>query len=131
MDKTHSSYDIFFKKEGLNFNKTEKIVNESLQKADDGELYLEFKQSESYVYDDKKIKNASVSIDKGFGLRSIKNETSAYSHSSDISESSIKNAGKTVRSILSSSSKSKAGSIPSLIDIKCSSAFSEEYSDLA
>ena len=107
MNKTHSSYDLFFKKEGLDFGKTEKIVNESLRKADDGELFLEFKQSESFVYDDKKIKNASTSTDKGFGLRSVKDETSAYSHSSDISETSIKNAGKTVRSILSSSSKSK------------------------
>ena len=107
MNKTHSSYDLFFKKEGLDFEKTEKIVNESLGKADDGELFLEFKQSESFVYDDKKIKNASTSTDKGFGIRSVKDETSAYSHSSDISETSIKNAGKTVRSILSSSSKSK------------------------
>ena len=107
MNKTHSSYDLFFKKEGLDFGKTEKIVNESLRKADDGELFLEFKQSESFVYDDKKIKNASTSTDKGFGIRSVKDETSAYSHSSDISETSIKNAGKTVRSILSSSSKSK------------------------
>ena len=102
-----NSYDLFFKKEGLDFGKTEKIVNESLRKADDGELFLEFKQSESFVYDDKKIKNASTSTDKGFGLRSVKDETSAYSNSSDISETSIKNAGKTVQSILSSSSKSK------------------------
>ena len=107
MKNTCNSYDLFFKKEGLDFGKTEKIVNESLRKADDGELFLEFKQSESFVYDDKKIKNASASTDKGFGLRSVKDETSAYSHSSDISETSIKNAGKTVRSILSSSSKSK------------------------
>ena len=102
-----NSYDLFFKKEGLDFGKIEKIVNESLRKADDGELFLEFKQSESFVYDDKKIKNASTSTDKGFGLRSVKDETSAYSNSSDISETSIKNAGKTVQSILSSSSKSK------------------------
>ena len=107
MSKTHNSYDLFFKKEELDFNKTEKIVNESLKKADDGELFLELKQSENFVFDDGKIKNASVSIDKGFGLRSVKDETSAYSHSSDISESSIKNAGKTVQTILSSSSKSK------------------------
>ena len=58
-----NSYDLFFKKEGLDFGKTEKIVNESLRKADDGELFLEFKQSESFVYDDKKIKNASY-LDK-------------------------------------------------------------------
>ena len=107
MKNTCNSYDLFFKNEGLDFGKTEKIVNESLRKADDGELFLEFKQSESFIYDDKKIKNASTSTDKGFGLRSVKDETSAYSHSSDISETSIKNAGKTVKSILSSSSKSK------------------------
>ena len=107
MKNIFNSYDLFFKKEGLDFGKTEKIVNESLRKADDGELFLEFKQSESFVYDDKKIKNASTSTDKGFGLRSVKDETSAYSNSSDISETSIKNAGKTVQSILSSSSKSK------------------------
>jgi len=107
MKNSYNSYDLFFKNEGLDFGKTEKIVNESLRKADDGEIFLEFKQSESFVYDDKKIKNASASTDKGFGLRSVKDETSAYSHSSDISETSIKNAGKTVQSILSSSSKSK------------------------
>ena len=107
MIKTHNSYDLFFKKEGLDFSKTEKIINESLNKADDGELFLELKQSESFVFDDGKIKNASVSTDKGFGIRSVKDETSAYSHSSDISETSIKNAGKTVQTILSSSSKSK------------------------
>jgi TldD protein len=107
MKNSYNSYDLFFKNEGLDFGKTEKIVNESLRKADDGEIFLEFKQSESFVYDDKKIKNASTSTDKGFGLRSVKDETSAYSHSSDISETSIKNAGKTVQSILSSSSKSK------------------------
>ncbi len=67
-------------------------------------------RSEAYKkqrFDDKKIKNASSSIDKGFGLRSIKDETSAYSHSSDITEKSIETAGRTVKSILSTSSKSK------------------------
>ena len=107
MENINNSYDLFFKKEGLNFNKTEKIINESLRKADDGELFLEFRQSESFLFDDKKIKNASTSIDKGFGLRSIKDETSAYSHSSEINEKNIEIAGKTVQSILSTSSKSK------------------------
>ena len=107
MENINNSYDLFFKKEGLNFNKTEKIINESLRKADDGELFLEFRQSESFIFDDKKIKNASTSVDKGFGLRSIKDETSAYSHSSEINEKNIEIAGKTVQSILSTSSKSK------------------------
>ena len=107
MSKIYNSYDVFFKNENLDFNKTEKIVNESLRKADDGELFLEFKQSENFTFDNKKIKNASSSTEKGFGLRSVKDDTSAYSHSSEISEKNIKNSGKVVQSILSSSSKSK------------------------
>tara|TARA_B100000029_G_scaffold56099_1_gene50814 strand:+ start:11980 stop:13413 length:1434 start_codon:yes stop_codon:yes gene_type:complete len=107
MNKIYNSYDIFFKNENLDFNKTEKIVNESLRKADDGELFLEFKQSENFTFDNKKIKNASSSTEKGFGIRSVKDDTSAYSHSSEISEKNIKNSGKIVQSILSSSSKSK------------------------
>ena len=39
MNKIHNSYDLFFEKEGLDFKKTEKIINESLRKADDGELF--------------------------------------------------------------------------------------------
>ena len=68
MKNIKNSYDLFFKNESLDFNKTEKIVNEALRKADDGELFLEFRQSENFTFDDKKIKNASSSIDKGFGL---------------------------------------------------------------
>jgi len=56
MKNINNSYDLFFKNEGLDFNKTEKIVNEALRKADDGELFLEFRQSENFIFDDKKIK---------------------------------------------------------------------------
>ena len=60
MKNINNSYDLFFKNEGLDFNKTEKIVNESLRKADDGELFLEFRQSENFIFDDKKIKNKGL-----------------------------------------------------------------------
>tara|TARA_Y100000780_G_C13314665_1_gene275297 strand:+ start:118 stop:240 length:123 start_codon:yes stop_codon:yes gene_type:complete len=40
MKNFNNSYDLFFKNEGLDFNKIEKIINESLRKADDGELFL-------------------------------------------------------------------------------------------
>ena len=60
MKNINNSYDLFFKNEGLDFNKTEKIVNEALRKADDGELFLEFRQSENFIFDDKKIKNKGL-----------------------------------------------------------------------
>ena len=39
--------DIFFNRAGLDRTRTESIVSDALSGADDGELYLEYSQSES------------------------------------------------------------------------------------
>ncbi len=87
---------LFFSISDLNDSKIDKIVSDSLLNADDGELYLEFCESESFVYDDQRLKSASFDISKGFGLRAISNESTGYAHSSDIDESSLKKASNTV-----------------------------------
>ena len=87
---------LFFSNSDLNDSKIDKIVSDSLLKADDGELYLEFCESESFVYDDQRLKSASFDVSKGFGLRAISNESTGYAHSSDINESSLKKASNTV-----------------------------------
>ena len=87
---------LFFSNSDLNDSKIDKIVSNSLLNADDGELYLEFCESESFVYDDQRLKSASFDISKGFGLRAISNESTGYAHSSDIDESSLKKASNTV-----------------------------------
>ena len=87
---------LFFSNSDLNDSKIDKIVSDSLLNADDGELYLEFCESESFVYDDQRLKSASFDVSKGFGLRAISNESTGYAHSSDIDESSLKKASNTV-----------------------------------
>ena len=64
----------FFKKSDLSRNEAEDIVSDTLNKCDDGELYLEDSKSESILLDDNKIKNSSYSSDLGFGLRAISDE---------------------------------------------------------
>ena len=49
----------FFKNSDLSRNEAENIISETLNKCDDGELYLENSKSESIVLDDNKIKNSS------------------------------------------------------------------------
>ena len=46
----------FFENTDLNVNKAENIVSSTLNKCDDGELYLENSKSETIVLDDNKIK---------------------------------------------------------------------------
>ena len=91
-----STEKLFFANSDLNDSKIDKIVSDSLLKADDGELYLEFCESESFVYDDQRLKSASFDVSKGFGLRAISDESTGYAHSSDINESSLKKASNTV-----------------------------------
>ena len=70
----------------LTSEKADNIVSETLNKCDDGELYLENSKSESIVLDDGKIKNSTYSSDLGYGLRAVTGEVVAYSHSNEISK---------------------------------------------
>ena len=51
----------FFTKTDLSRNDAEKIISETLNNCDDGELYLENSKSESILLDDGKIKNSTYS----------------------------------------------------------------------
>ncbi len=79
------------------------IVSDTLNKCDDGELYLEDSKSESIILDDNKIKSSSYKSDLGYGLRAITGDVVAYSHSSDLSKKSLKESSKNLKSTLSSS----------------------------
>ena len=51
----------FFDKSDLSRKDADKIVSDTLQNCDDGELYLEDTKSESILLDDNKIKSSSYS----------------------------------------------------------------------
>ena len=92
----------FFNKSDLTRQDADKIVSETLNNCDDGELYLEESKSESIVLDDNKIKSSNYSSDLGFGFRAISNEVVAYSYSNEISKDSLKKSSENLntRSIL-------------------------------
>jgi len=91
--------DIFFNRSELDRTRVENIIKDSLHGADDGELFLEYNQSETFVFDDGKLKNASFDTMQGFGLRAIAQETTGYSHSSELSEDALKRASATVKAV--------------------------------
>ncbi len=76
------------------------FVEQALDKADDGELFIERRQSESLVFDDGKLKSASSDDGQGFGLRAVTGETAAYAHSSELSMSALRRAGDTTETVL-------------------------------
>jgi TldD protein len=68
-----------------------------LAPCDDGELYLQFMASESFAFDDGRLKTADYSRDSGFGLRGVSGETTGFAHANEISAASIARAGETLR----------------------------------
>src|SRR5262252_1686305 len=91
--------DLFFTRAGLDRARIEGIVGDALKGADDGELFLEYSQSESLAYDDGRLKSASFDTTQGFGLRSIAGEAAGYAHASELNEDAIRRAAQTVRAV--------------------------------
>ena len=87
----------------LDISTASSIVSNTLNKCDDGELYLENSKSESIILDDNKIKSSSYKSDLGYGLRAVTGEVVAYSHSSDLSKKSLNESSKNLKSTLASS----------------------------
>jgi TldD protein len=73
------------------------VLRDALAGADDGELFLERRRSESLVLDDGRIRNASYDAAEGFGLRAVRGETVGYAHSTEISEAALRRAAATAR----------------------------------
>src|SRR5438309_6523772 len=88
-----------FDRTGMDPARIEALVDQSLAGMDDGELYLEYSQSESLALDDGRIKSASFDTTQGFGLRAVAGEAAGYAHASELSEAAIRRAAATVRAV--------------------------------
>src|SRR6202166_3554798 len=93
--------ELFFDRTGMDPRRIDTIVGEALAGMDDGELFLEYSQSESVALDDGRIKSAAFDTAQGFGLRAVSGEATGYAHASELSEAAIRRAGQTVRAVKS------------------------------
>ncbi len=91
--------DLFFSRNGMDRGRVQAKVDEALKGADDGELFLEFCQSESFSFDDGRLKAANFDTTQGFGLRAVSGEATGYAHANELSEDAIARAAQTVRAV--------------------------------
>jgi len=75
------------------------IVHESIKGADDGELFLEYREGEALVFDNGRLKTANFNVDQGFGLRAVAGEATGYAHSSELSEAALRRAADAVSAV--------------------------------
>lgn len=68
-------------------------------RVDDADLYFQYTRSEGWSLEEGIVKTGSFSIDQGVGVRAVSGEKTAFAYSDDISEASLLDAARTVRSI--------------------------------
>ena len=84
---------------GLDRNDARAHLARGLEGADDGELFLEYRQTEMLVFDNGRLKQATYDTAQGFGLRAVKDEAVGYAHASDLSDAAIVRAADAVRAV--------------------------------
>src|SRR5258705_9167992 len=74
-------------------------VARGLAGSDDGELFLEYAQTEALMFDNGRLKQATYDTSQGFGLRAVKDDAVGYAHSSDVSLPALIRAADAVSAV--------------------------------
>ncbi|WP_068083684.1 metalloprotease TldD [Novosphingobium rosa] len=80
----------------LSPDEARQLARQTLSACDDGELFLQFVASESFTFDDGRLKTADYSRNAGFGLRGVSGEMTGFAHANEISAAAIARAGETL-----------------------------------
>jgi TldD protein len=68
-------------------------------RVDDADLYFQTTRHEGWSLEEGIVKSGSFSIDQGVGVRAVAGEKTAFAYSDDLSEASLLDAARTVRTI--------------------------------
>lgn len=93
--------EVFFQRNSLNIERIQPVIDDVLSGMDDGELFLEYCQSEGLTFDDGVLKQSSFDTVSGFGFRGVLGEATGYAHASDISFDAITRAADTLNAVKS------------------------------
>ncbi len=86
----------------------ERIAERALAHKDDGELFLEYRESEQISLDDGRIRSAGFDTTFGFGLRAVAGEATGYAHAGELSEPALERAAASVAAVAAGHSGSFA-----------------------
>lgn len=83
----------------LSRDAAERTLAEALARSDDGELYLEYRESEQLSLDDGRIRSAGFDTSLGFGMRAVAKEATGYAHAGELSEPALRRAAASVAAV--------------------------------
>ena len=71
------------------------LLADAARGSDDADLYIERSRSESFVFDDGRLKSAAYDTDQGFGLRVVAGESQGAGYASQLTLEAIRRAAGT------------------------------------
>ena len=86
------------------FGLSESVIARALatiseHRIDDADLYFQTTRHEGWSLEEGIVKSGSFSIDQGVGVRAVVGEKTAFAYSDDLTEASLMDAARTVRTI--------------------------------
>lgn len=84
-------------------------------RVDEADLYFQYTRSEGWSLEEGIVKTGSFSIDQGVGVRAVSGEKTAFAYADDISEASLMDAARTVRSIASAAQQRRVKAVSSRV----------------
>ena len=92
---------LFYERPGgsLDRAKAEAVVAGALGGMDDGELFLEYRESEALSLEDGRIRSAGFDTQFGFGLRAVLGDEAGYAHAGEVSAEALRRAADTVSAV--------------------------------
>jgi TldD protein len=76
-----------------------RILADATRGADDGELFVEDSRTESFFWDDGRLKSASFDASQGFGLRVVAGERAGYGHASVLDTGAVSRAAEAAAAV--------------------------------
>ena len=70
------------------------VLEDALMGADDGEIFIEKRESESLMFDDGRMNASAYGADQGFGFRVLAGETIRFDKSAEISKDAVNRAAE-------------------------------------
>jgi TldD protein len=86
----------FLYRDSLDPDAALRLTAAALDRADDGELYLQYRRAEAFGFDDGRLKTASYDTHAGFGLRAVSGEMTAFAHANELSAAAIERAAASI-----------------------------------
>ena len=92
---------LFFERAGAELDRdaAQRAASKALAGTDDGELFLEYRESEAVSLDDGRIRSAGFDTSLGFGLRAVAGEATGFAHAGELSDAALARAAATVSAV--------------------------------